>query len=231
MQVWSKITYEAFIRRAQIFKSVQKIAANLSKNLSKDKKGLFIDCGSNLGQGFTFFEQYFPLKIFDYILVEPNPFCEEELIKKINQKKQEVSINLITKSASSSEGTTKFFGLVEGNRGKVTEAASILKDHASSWYTHSEEDAITVETFSLADVIRNKASFYKIIVVKMDIEGAEYDVLDDLVKKGVHKKIATIFTEFHSQYMTEPDKTIYENREKVIIQSFNNDKIPFHLWT
>ena len=92
MQVWSKITYEAFIRRAQIFKSVQKIAANLSKNLSKDKKGLFIDCGSNLGQGFTFFEQYFPLKIFDYILVEPNPFCEEELIKKINQKKQEGSI-------------------------------------------------------------------------------------------------------------------------------------------
>ena len=87
MQIWSIITYEAFVRRAQIFKSVPRIAANLSKNLSKDKKGLFIDCGSNLGQGFTFFEQYFPLKTFDYILVEPNPFCKEELIKKINQKK------------------------------------------------------------------------------------------------------------------------------------------------
>ena len=230
MQIWSIITYEAFLKRAQIFKSIPKIAANLSKNLSKDKKGLFIDCGSNRGQGFTFFEQYFPLKTFDYILVEPNPFCKEELIKKINQKKQEGSIDLIAEAASTSEGTTKFYGLVEGNRGKTTEAASTLKEHVSSWYTHSEEDAITVDTFSLADFIRNKASLYKIIVVKMDIEGAEYDVLENLLKKGVHKKIATIFTEFHSQYMTEPDKTIYENREKVIIQSFKNDKIPFHLW-
>ena len=230
MQIWLKHTYEAFIRRAQIFNSVPIIAANLSKNLSKDEKGLFIDCGSNLGQGFTFFEQYFPLKTFDYILVEPNPFCEEELIKKMNQKKQEGSVDLITKAASSSEGTTEFYGLVEGNRGKTTEAASILKEHVSAWYNHSDKDAITVDTFSLADFITTKASFYKIIVLKMDIEGAEYDVLDDLLKKGVHKKISTIFTEFHSQYMTEPDKTIYENREKVIIQSFNKDKIPFHLW-
>jgi len=230
MQIWSIITYEAFIRRAQIFKSVPRIAANLSKNLSKDKRGLFIDCGSNLGQGFSFFEQYFPLKTFDYILVEPNPFCKEELIKKINQKKQEGSIDLIVEAASTSEGTTKFYGLVEGNRGNTNEAASALRESASSWYTVSEEDAITVDTFSLADFIRDKASFYKIIVVKMDIEGAEYDVLDHLIKKGVHKKIATIFTEFHSQYMTEPDKTIYENREKAIIQSFKNDKIPFHLW-
>ena len=230
MQIWLKHTYEAFIRKAEIIDSVPKIATNISKNLSKDKKGLFIDCGSNLGQGFTFFERYFPLKTFDYILVEPNPFCEEELIKKINQKKQEGSIDLIFEAASTSEGTTKFYGLVEGNRGKTNEAASALRESASSWYTVSEEDAITVDTFSLADFIRDQASFYKIIVVKMDIEGAEYDVLDHLIKKGVHKKIATIFTEFHSQYMTEPDKTIYENREKAIIQSFKNDKIPFHLW-
>ena len=230
MQIWLKHTYEAFIRKAEIIDSVPKIATNISKNLSKDKKGLFIDCGSNLGQGFTFFERYFPLKTFDYILVEPNPFCEEALIKIINQKRKEGSIDLITKAASSSEGTTQFYGLVEGNRGKTTEAASILKEHVSAWYTHSEKDTITVDTFSLADFIRNKASFYKIIVLKMDIEGAEYDVLDDLLKKSVHKKIASIFTEFHSQYMTEPDKTLYENRVKVIIQSFKNDKILFYLW-
>ena len=178
MQVWSKITYEAFIRRAQIFKSVQKIAANLSKNLSKDKKGLFIDCGSNLGQGFTFFEQYFPLKIFDYILVEPNPFCEEELIKKINQKKQEGSINLITKAASSSEETTKFFGLVEGNRGKVTEAASILKDHASSWYSplHTSSKYLTnaCTCFSLSSELAPSACSIKLATDSMI---AEYFIL------------------------------------------------------
>ena len=34
-----------------------------------------------------------------------------------------------------------------------------------------------MDTFSLADFIRDKASFYKIIVVKMDIEGAEAEAI------------------------------------------------------
>jgi len=213
------------VRMAAIRSAVQ-----VSKLVNSTNKGLFIDCGSNLGQGFTFFEQYFPLKIFDFILVEPNPYCEEALTNKIAAKKNEGSIELIKKAASTSDGTTKFFGLVEDDRGKTSEGGSILKEHASAWYTHSEEDAITVETFSLTDLIINKANRYKIIVLKMDIEGGEYEVLDDLLKHGAHKKIAIIFTEFHSQYMTDPDKTIYKSREKVIIQSFKQEKIPFKNW-
>jgi len=207
-----------------------KSASKVSKLVSLKNKGLFIDCGSNLGQGFTFFEQYFPLENFDFILVEPNPHCEETLINKITSKKKEGSIELIKKAASISDGTTKFFGLTEDDRGITSEGGSILKEHNTSMYTHSEENAITVETFSLSDLIINKANSYKIIVLKMDIEGGEYEVLEDLLKHQVHKKIAIIFTEFHSQYMIEPNKTIYKNREKVIIESFKTDKIPFKRW-
>src|SRR5262249_16291623 len=42
-------------------------------------RGLFIDCGSNIGQGFSYFERRFPLKHFDFILIEPNPFCCDKL--------------------------------------------------------------------------------------------------------------------------------------------------------
>ena len=32
-------------------------------------RGLFIDCGSNLGQGFKQFVRHFPLRRFNYILI------------------------------------------------------------------------------------------------------------------------------------------------------------------
>ena len=220
------ISLKKYITRMAAIRSASKV----TKLVNSKNKGLFIDCGSNLGQGFAFFEQYFHLKMFDFILVEPNPHCEETLKNKITGKMKEGSIELIKKAASTSDGTTKFFGLVEDDRGKTSEGGSILKEATSAWYTHSEEEAITVETFSLSDLIKNKANNYKIIVIKMDIEGGEYEVLEDLLKHGPHKKISLIFTEFHSQYMKEPDKTAYRSREKVIVQSFKQDKIPFKNW-
>ena len=51
-------------------KAAIRSASKVTKLVNSKNKGLFIDCGSNLGQGFTFFEQYFHLKIFDFILVE-----------------------------------------------------------------------------------------------------------------------------------------------------------------
>ena len=220
------ISLKKYIMKMSSIRSASKV----TKLVDSKNKGLFIDCGSNLGQGFTFFEQYFHLKMFDFILVEPNPYCEETLKNKITVKMKEGSIELIKKAASTSDGTTKFFGLVEDDRGKTSEGGSILKEGNSAWYTHSEEDAITVETFSLSDLIKNKSNSYKVIVIKMDIEGGEYEVLEDMLKHGTHKKISLIFTEFHSQYMKEPDKTAYRCREKVIVQSFKQDKIPFKNW-
>jgi hypothetical protein len=43
----------------------------LNNKVSKVKqKGLFIDCGSNIGQSFEFFQKFYQIKNFDYILFE-----------------------------------------------------------------------------------------------------------------------------------------------------------------
>lgn len=39
------------------------------------RRGLFLDCGSNIGQGFEYFRQHFTADHFDYELFEPNPNC------------------------------------------------------------------------------------------------------------------------------------------------------------
>ncbi len=50
------------------------VAARLAK-----KRCLYIDCGSNLGQGYAFFSRYLRPSRYDAILVEPNPNCMEVL--------------------------------------------------------------------------------------------------------------------------------------------------------
>ena len=215
------------INKSLIKRSALRKAKTITSKVKGSKKGLFIDCGSNLGQGFSFFSKYFPLNKFDFILIEPNPYCENKLINKINERKSEGSIQLITKAASVKDGKRKFYGLERSN---TAEGGSILKEHASAWYAHKEEEAINVDTFSFSELITHESQKYQTLVVKMDIEGGEYEVLEDLIKNNTHKKISLMFTEFHSQYMQKPDKKTFKRREKKIIKSFKQDRVPLKLW-
>ncbi len=49
----------------------RRVTRDAKKVLSKLKlggKGLLLDCGSNLGQGFDYLKKFYPLSTFDYIL-------------------------------------------------------------------------------------------------------------------------------------------------------------------
>ncbi len=81
------------------------------------QKGLFIDCGSNLGQGYTYFKDYFTPNLYDAILIEPNPNCMtvvREKFKSIN------NIEFIEAAAWINEDKLNFFGLVENERGDTS---------------------------------------------------------------------------------------------------------------
>ena len=49
------------------------------RGLDLSKKNLFIDLGTNLGQGFNYFIKFFKLEKFDYLLVEPNPNLKDHI--------------------------------------------------------------------------------------------------------------------------------------------------------
>jgi FkbM family methyltransferase len=75
------------------------------------------------------------------------------------------------------------------------------------------KDAISVQIRSLNDITK-ELGHNRIDVVKMDIEGAEYDVLDDILKTKI--PIGQILVEFHDRFF--PD-----GREKTR-QAINNLK-------
>lgn len=200
--------------------------------LETDKKGLFIDCGSNVGQAFTYFQGVFPFSQFDYTLIEPNPYCKPFLEEKIIQAKAKSSgqIELIEKAADVKKGETKFFGLVEWKTGNVSQGASTNKDHNTKYYQANEEKAVTVPTFSFASLLKEKSKEYDVIIVKMDIESGEYPILDDLIKKDMIKHISHLYIEFHSAYMAEPKKSEYRQKELDVMQRFKEQGVPLTNW-
>jgi CheY-like chemotaxis protein len=65
-------------------------------------------------------------------------------------------------------------------------------------------------------------------ILKMDIEGAEYDTLEKIISDGRIKFIKKLYIEWHSTMFSEPEK--YKAREDKIIEEFKKFNIPVEPW-
>ncbi len=188
-------------------------------------RGLFIDCGSNLGQGYKQFARHFPTSHFDYILIEPNPNCLPELkrLAALAERPHEI----LAQAASTHTGSVKFFGLEQD---PTSQGGSMLAEHNSRYYAADDARALEVPCFSLAELIRSRSGGYASVVLKLDIEGGEYEVLPDLIHQQMHLVLDAAYIEFHSQYMAEPKATGYRALEAAIRQKLTQDRVPYRIW-
>ena len=84
------------------------------------------------------------------------------------------------------------------------------------WYKSDEENAVQIETFDFIKYLLSLKN-YKNIVIKFDIEGSEYDILEKMIlNKNKIQNIKHMFIEFHSKYMEPKIKTKYLIRENYI---------------
>lgn len=192
------------------------------------RRGLFIDCGSNLGQGFAYFKTHFQSHRFDYVLIEPNPYCVAQLRETVGVANERIEI--IDAAASTGEGTTALYGVVDDAADRTSQGGSIVSAHPSAWQPDGNHAAVSVRTFSLASLIASKRDTYPVIAMKMDIEGAEYDVLEDLIASGVHRQLHVVYVEFHSQYMRGAEKRAYQHRETALRERYAADGVALRLW-
>jgi len=208
-------------------------ASNLVRSLSKNnERGLFIDCGSNIGQGFNYFKGHYKLKQFDYELFEPNENCYEFLLHYPFSpigKSQKVNISPFAVSDKNEE--IKFYGINKMAGGDYSQAGSINIDH--NFYDQVDpngENYKIVTSIRLADFILNSAEKYKYIVLKLDVEGAEYKIITDLITSNAIDKITTFYVEFHSRLYTEPNLTKFIKLEEKFILHMKDKRIDFCLW-
>ena len=214
-------------QKAYVVRAKMRLRALASKHRGKGERRLFIDCGSNLGQGYTFFSKHLPPERYDAILIEPNPNCMKVLREKLGSYG---SLELIKGAAWIRNEKLKLFGLVEDERGGTTQGASIVVDHNSSEYASDQGAAIEVDAFSLAELLAEKAGTYDQIIVKMDIESSEYEVLRDLLDTGAAKHITHVFIEFHSEYFKEPERSHYRGLERSLVDELRATGVGVTIW-
>lgn len=207
-------------RKMSLIVEEQAQSLTVESNSHKKTQALFIDMGSNLGQGFRFFSKHYSPNIFDYWLIEVNPYCIEPLRANISKLYSSHAWSgnweIINKAVSTKNGTLKLYGLVEDKRGQLSVGASVIKDHNSIYYHSNEAKALKVPSLAVSELVTNASKKYSTIVVKMDIESAEYDVLDDLINSGAVNKIDYLYVEWHSQYFSSDKQDNILARESKI---------------
>ncbi|UKB79316.1 FkbM family methyltransferase [Chryseobacterium sp. MEBOG07] len=142
-----------------------------------DEDVLILDCGANIGLSSIYFKSIF--KNAKIIAFEPDQKIFGQLQKNINTFGIENDVQLINAAAWINEDDLTFFS--EGSLG-----GKILNEN------NNHPNNTIVKSIRLRNYIENK----KIFFLKIDIEGAEYTVLNDI--KNHLNNIENLFIEFHN---------------------------------
>jgi FkbM family methyltransferase len=196
---------------------------------SPDKKVLFVDCGSNIGQGYKWFSKFFNQQNIDFEMFEPNPTLFPYLEEIDDVKNGKVKLN--KSGVGIEEAIVKFYGTGESEGGALSKGGSIVKNHNSGRYKASDEKSIDVRIIDFPVYIKKMAGEYDRIVVKMDIEGAEVNLLSKMIADSSVKDIDVLYVEFHSQYQDAETAEITRQLEQSIIRRIKNEtNVALRVW-
>ena len=176
----------------------------------KTQNPVILDCGANIGLSVIYFKRKYPkAKITAF---EPDVTLFEKL--KLNLKSFDIlDVELINKGLWKEKTTLKF--LAEGDLG-----GGIVEDHLQ------RQNIVEINVESLRPYLKTKIDFLKI-----DIEGAEYEVLNDI--KFDLKSVENLFIEYHGegkkvQKLHEMLAWIHSSGFRYHIKSaWENQKYPF----
>lgn len=186
---------------------------------TRDEARIFVDVGANTGQAFAYFKDLFPVSAYTYHFFEPNPYCRDKLLEKVASHTFPRGIEVFPYAAWVKNESLKFFGVWE-TANKLTQGGSLLKEHNNVFYESDEGHALTVEAICFADYMERLQTDFDEIVVKMDIEGAELDVLESLwLRKTLFRRKTLMFVEFHSHYLVGQARAASELRRRRLLAS------------
>ena len=170
------------------------------------RRGVLIDLGANCGNSYMSFKEQFERQrrpeLFTYYLFEPNPYLVEGYLSELGKKS--TSIEVIQAAGWITNGYIDFYlDSNEQNKGcdphsnkNPRGASSLFKDD----YHPRSGKRITVSTVDMNEWMEAHVHPDDYCVLKVDIEGAEYELLRHLIIGGSMKLVDELYVEFHEPY-------------------------------
>ena len=139
-----------------------------------------LDCGSNIGMSVLYFKHTYPDS--RVVAFEPDPACFEALRRNVEDNRLD-GVEIHNAAVARKAGSIQFFI-------DPTRAGSLL----GSLYQERARGGRPVDVVSigLSSFLREPAE-----LLKLDIEGAELDVLQDLTESGAIARVREAVIEYH----------------------------------
>tara|TARA_Y100001973_G_C5129950_1_gene297195 strand:- start:389 stop:1009 length:621 start_codon:yes stop_codon:yes gene_type:complete len=197
----------------------------------------FIDCGSNLGQGLTKFHNQFNIldnpgvKIFCF---EPNPeidLSKAGLPSNVVFYQQAVWTTNTKLKFRRSKRVYDYKKKLDtfGSDSKPGELTSVgchldLDDIIQEMAVPEVTDIVEIDAIDFCEFLDSlrKESPDGEISIKMDIEGAEFPVLRDMLERNAFSNVSNIWVETHERFVdNESKETVEELLESIKAQGVN----------
>lgn len=181
----------------------------------KFKEGsVAIDCGANVGLVTEAIKDSGFSKIYAF---EPNPYAYQILQNKFAN---ETNIECIPKavSHSSKAGPAKLYFHEKANSNQVKYSTGCST--ASDKNNVDQNNFMVVEMVGISDFIKklNKP----VGLLKIDVEGTEADIINDLFESGLASQIDHIFVETHEEKVPSSREDMKLIREKIYREGIKN---------
>jgi len=179
----------------------------------------FLDCGSNLGQGYDHFSSKYGDE-YNYMLFEPNKKCYDKLVDKYGSLH---NVKLYNDAVYIKDCIREF-----RYSSDFCVGGSIIEHHNSG--LPDSTSVTSVSCVNLLKIIEDIVCGGNEVVIKFDIESCEYDVLEKMIESNLIFKVKKIYCEFHSKYMNGDNRKFFKSREDKILEFIKNNDICFELW-
>jgi len=172
-----------------------------------------IDCGANVGDIANIFQS----SGATVIAFEPNTHAYEILQTRFASNPR---VKCVQKGVSGikSAGIKKLFLHEKAEEDHVTYStgSSILEGKNNV----NKDNFINVEMVNLCEFL--KLFKKEIKILKIDIEGAEVELLNDLMNEGLARNIPYIFVETHEEKIPELRERTEELKKRIKTENYNN---------
>lgn len=196
-------------------------------------KKIFLDCGTHYGQGLSQFIQMYNITPgWEIHTFEANPVTYNHFLNKNTHLIEQFNIKHYNKAIFNKTENITINQESPPNEDNSGMGSSIIPlDKWNPWggtlrnnfKTTSEVECIDFSKFIFDNF--NKEDF---IIVKLDIEGSEYDVLESLIENQSINYINALYVEFHHRFFTNSDEMLI--RENKIKEYTNQTNIKLFEW-
>lgn len=162
-------------------------------DIRRAKRRVFIDCGANTCRVLRNFIAKHP--DFEFFAFEPQPDLQHEVAKVVCEY-PEAKVTFYGKAVWVDDEELKFFLATNwgpNHRGGST----LLKGHVHNESRVDYDHPVSVGTIDFSRWLGANFSKKDYIIIKMDIEGAEYAVLEKMIRDGTLGMVDELYVEFH----------------------------------